>query len=143
LKLGAKHFVSTADEDWNEPLKYNFDMIISTTNNLEEDLLKKYLSTLKIMGHYHSVGLPENPITAQVQDFVPNGSYFGSSHIGNRPEMEAMLALAAKQNIKSWVNTIQVGEEGCKEAVEKLKNGDGVRYRYTLVGFDKVFGVRT
>jgi hypothetical protein len=70
-----------------------------------------------------------------------------------------MLQLAAKLDIKrwvqdlklgnttspsneiSWVETTDISEEGCKTAVEKVYNGD-VRYRVTLVGYDKVFGNR-
>ncbi len=57
--------------------------------------------------------------------------------------MEEMLELASKQNIKSWVETLQLSEASCKEAVERVGNNDNVRYRLTLVGFDKVFGKRT
>jgi alcohol dehydrogenase (NADP+) len=86
--------------------------------------------------------MPEEPVSMKMQDFAGNGCYLGTSHIGNRPEMEAMLQLASKQNIKSWVETIQISEEGCKEAVERVKKND-VHYRFTLVGFDKAFGKRT
>lgn len=52
-----------------------------------------------------------------------------------------MLELASKQNIKSWVETIDISEAGCKEALERLAKND-VRYRFCLVNFDKVFGKR-
>jgi alcohol dehydrogenase (NADP+) len=87
--------------------------------------------------------MPEHAISIKLQAFVVSGCYLGTSHIGNRPEMEAMLELASTQNIKSWVETIQIGEEGCKEAVERVQKNDRVRYRFTLVGYDKVFGKRT
>jgi alcohol dehydrogenase (NADP+) len=108
--------------------------------------------------------MPDHGITLKLQDFASNGCYIGTNHIGeyseenqttewlvltplglkgNRSEMEAMLELASKQNIKSWVETIQISEEGCKEAVERVKNSDRVRYRFTLIGYDKVFGKRT
>lgn len=47
------------------------------------------------------------------QDFAPNGAYFGASHIGNRPEMLAMLDLASKQGIKSWIETQPISAKGC------------------------------
>ena len=53
-----------------------------------------------------------------------------------------MFELASKQNIKSWVQEIQLSEEGCKEAVERVYKNDNVKYRLTLTGFDKVFGKR-
>jgi alcohol dehydrogenase (NADP+) len=86
--------------------------------------------------------MPDHAISIRLQEFVVSGCYLGTSHIGNRPEMEAMLELASKQNIKSWVETIQISEEGCKEAVERVQKNDRVRYRFTLVGYDKIFGKR-
>jgi alcohol dehydrogenase (NADP+) len=67
-----------------------------------------------------------------------NGSSIGASHIGSRPEMLAMLKLAAEKGLKPLIETISVSEKGCKEAVERLKTND-VRYRFTLTDFDKVF----
>lgn len=77
------------------------------------------------------------------QDFAPNGCYIGGSHIGNRPEMEAMLELASKQNIKSWIQKIPLSAEACGEAVTRVKNNQDVRYRLVLTDFDKQFGKRT
>lgn len=53
--------------------------------------------------------------------------------------MLEMLQLAADKGIKSWVEEIQIGEEGLKEAVTRLKKND-IKYRFTLTGYDKVFG---
>lgn len=36
---------------------------------------------------------------------------------------------------------MDISEEGCKQAVEKVFKND-VRYRVTLVGYDKAFGKR-
>lgn len=55
--------------------------------------------------------------------------------------MLAMLDLAAKQNIKSWIETVDVGPEGCAQAVQAVDNNK-VRYRYVLTNFDKQFGQR-
>jgi len=94
------------------------------------------------MGKFHNVGMPDEPLKdLKLQDFVDNGCYIGTSHIGNRPEMLAMLKLAADKGIKSWVETIEISEEGCKQAVERVSKGD-VHYRFTLVGYDKIFGKR-
>jgi D-arabinose 1-dehydrogenase-like Zn-dependent alcohol dehydrogenase len=59
--------------------------------------MSAYLSTLRVMGRFHNVGLPDYDLPAmKAQDFAPNGSYIGASHIGNHPEMVAMLELASK-----------------------------------------------
>ena len=101
------------------------------------------MQTLKVMGRFHCVGFGDHPMpTLNAQDFAPNGCYFGASHIGNRPEMLAMLDLASKQDIKSWIEKVPISEEGCKEVVTKVNDGKP-RYRMVLTDFDKVFGKRT
>ncbi|KAK7524718.1 chaperonin 10-like protein [Phyllosticta citriasiana] len=143
IALGAKGFICTKDKDWQEPYKFFFDFIINTADATDRFHLPDYFSTLKVNGTFHMVGYPDNPLPQiQAQVFSPNGCYMGASHIGNRPEMIDMFELASKQNIKSWVETIDISEEGCKEAVERVYNNDRVRYRFTLVGYDKMFGKR-
>lgn len=68
-----------------------------------------------------------------------NGAKITGSHLGNNQEMNAMLKLAAEKNVRAVVQTIDISEDGCKEAVERMKKG-GVHYRLTLTGFDKAFG---
>lgn len=100
------------------------------------------MGTMKVWGRFHNVGLPDSPLPQmKAQLFAPNGSCIGASHIGNRPEMNAMLKLASEKNIKTWVETLEISEKGCKEAVTRVKDND-IRYRFTLTGFDKVFGKR-
>ncbi len=104
--------------------------------------LGKYFSVLRVNGVFNNVGLPDGPLqTLSPGDFVANGCSMGASHIGNRQEMIAMFELASKNNLKGMIETIDISEEGCKQAVERLHKND-VRYRFTLVGFDKVFGKR-
>jgi alcohol dehydrogenase (NADP+) len=142
-KLGAQHFVCTGDKDFHKPHQFEFDFIFNTATNWGDWEISNFFSMIKVNGTFHNVGMPDDEVSLKMQEFAVSGCYLGTSHIGNRQEMEAMLQLASKQNIKGWVETIQIGEEGCKEAVERVKNHDRVRYRFTLIGFDKVFGKRT
>lgn len=143
LKMGAKDFICTSEKGWADNHKFKFDFIINTADATDKFDLSEYFSTLRINGTFHMVGFPDNPLPGfNAQIFASNGCYMGASHIGNRPEMEEMLELASKQNIKSWVQTIKLSEAGCKEAVERVANNDNVRYRLTLVDFDDVFGKR-
>ena len=119
-------------------------MILNCADATDKFNLAEYFSTLKVNGTFHMVGFPDNPLPKlMAQDFAPNGCFLGASHIGNRPEMLAMLELASKQNIKGWVETIDISEQGCKEAVERVYKNDNVRFRLTLVNFDKAFGHRS
>ncbi|KAH7392693.1 NADP-dependent alcohol dehydrogenase C [Pyrenochaeta sp. MPI-SDFR-AT-0127] len=143
LEMGAKDFIVTSEKGWAENWKFQFDFIINTADATDKFDLSEYFSTLKVGGTFHMVGFPDNPLPAmQAQIFAPNGCYMGASHIGNRPEMEEMLELASKQNIKSWVQEIKISEAGIKEAVERVYKNDNVRYRFTLTGYDEVFGKR-
>jgi alcohol dehydrogenase (NADP+) len=143
LKLGAKDFILSSKENWAEPWKFQFDIVLNCADATDKFNLPDYFSTLKVNGTFHMVGFPDKPLPSiMAQAFAPNGCYMGASHIGNRPEMEEMLELAAKQNIKSWVETIDISEKGIKEAVERVYNNDNVRFRFTLTGYDKVFGER-
>lgn len=141
MKMGAKEFIVNDKDGWAEPYAFTFDFILNTADMTHEFNLPDYFSTLKVMGKFHNVGMPDHPISIKMQDFASNGCYIGTSHIGNRQEMLEMLELAGKKNIKSWVETVKISEAGCKEVVERVKKND-VRYRFTLVGFDEVFGKR-
>lgn len=140
LALGADEFVLTTEKDWHKPLAFTFNFILNCADMTNEFNLPDYMSTLAVNGHFHNVGLPDEPLPQmKAQDFAPNGTYIGGSHIGSRPEMFRMLELASKNNLKPYVTTIPVSEKGCHEAVTKLKVND-VRYRFTLTGFRDVFG---
>lgn len=141
-KLGAKEFIDTSANDWAGKWKFTLDFIINCADATDKFDLATYFSILKVNGVFHNVGLPDAPLpTLSPATFISNGCYMGTSHIGNRQEMEAMLQLASKKNIKSWVEEIKISDKGCREAVERVKKND-VHYRFTLVGFDDVFGKR-
>jgi len=97
---------------------------------------------LNVGGHFHQVGLPDEPLPGmKAQDLVSNMAAISASHIGCRPEALAMLKLAADKNLHPILQTIPISEEGCNEAVQRVKESD-VRYRFTLTDFDKAFGSR-
>ncbi|KAG8527783.1 uncharacterized protein KY384_007937 [Bacidia gigantensis] len=144
LKLGAKEFIcTTADkEHWHEPWAFTFDFLLNTADMTHKFNIEQYTSTVGINGEFHHVGLPNEPLPPiMAQMFTVNGSKMGASHIGNRPELLEMLKMASEKGIKPMVQTLQLGEkgEGCAEAVRRVEGND-VRYRFSLVGFDKVFG---
>lgn len=98
-----------------------------------------YISTLNINGTFHNVGLPDEPLPElRAFHLLFNGANITGSHIGNRPEMMRMLEVAREHRVRPWVETVQIGEEGCKEALERLRKNK-VHFRFTLVGYDKAF----
>lgn len=101
LKLGAKAFICTANEGWNEPWKNTFDFILNTADATDRFDMAAYFSTLAVNGVFHIVGISDKPLpTLKTQDMMPGGYSIAASHIGSRPEVLAMLDLASKKNIK-------------------------------------------
>lgn len=58
-----------------------------------------------------------------------------SSLVASRGKHDEMLQFAATHNVKPWVETFDMSEEGISDAVEKLK-GNKLRYRAVLVAKD-------
>lgn len=81
-------------------------------------------------GKLCSVGLPDHDLEGvNPMSFVSNGAYFGSSHIGNKKECNAMLKLAADNGIKPWIQELPMSK--AKEGIEMVQDGS-VRYRVVL-----------
>ncbi|KAI0876163.1 alcohol dehydrogenase [Hypoxylon argillaceum] len=140
LKLGAKYFVSSGEEDWAKPLAFKFDLVLSTADVLQTPTLQDYLSTLKVNCKFHQVGLPDEAIKElKPQQLMSNACCIGSSHIGSRAECLAMLEFAAEKKICPMVETIPISKESCAEVIDRVRTNK-VQYRFTLVGFDKAFG---
>ncbi len=140
LKMGADGFLASADKDWNEEHIMTFDLIICTASSTEGMDLSAYLKLLDVHGRFVSVGLPEESgQEVKAQDFLSNGCLIGASHLGSRKEVLAMLQLAVDKGVDSWVEEIKISKEGLKEALTRV-HGNDVRYRFTLTGYDEVFG---
>ena len=139
-KMGADGFLTTSEESWNQPHKMTFDIIINTANSLEGFHLDEYLSLFNVHGHWNSVGMPggSDSMSLRNQDFINNGCYIGSSHLGSRREMLEMFDLVVAQDIRSWVEEIPISKEGLREAMKKIEKSSA-RYRSCMVGYDKAF----
>ncbi|KAL9045154.1 MAG: hypothetical protein Q9214_001763 [Letrouitia sp. 1 TL-2023] len=137
--LGAKEFISSKEQDWHKPWAFTFNFMLNTADATDKFDLPAYMSTLAVNGEMHHVGLPDNdmpPFAAQA--FTPNGCKMGGSHIGSRPEMIKMLDLAAEKKIKPMIETIPISETGCRDATRNVKHNN-VRFRHTLIDYDKAF----
>ncbi|CAP66542.1 uncharacterized protein PODANS_4_9480 [Podospora anserina S mat+] len=138
-KLGAKDVIVTTEEGWADKNKFKFDMLLNCADATHKFNMADYFGTLKVGGEFHMVGIPNEPLPEMTaMAFVQNGVKLTGSHLGNHQEMDAMLKLAAEKGVRPVVQTVQISEEGCKEVVEKVKEGN-VKYRFTLTGFDKAF----
>ncbi|KAL1884977.1 hypothetical protein Plec18167_001634 [Paecilomyces lecythidis] len=139
-KLGADGFIATAEEGWEKPHRCSFDLIINAANSTKNFDLAKYLSMMDVHGRWINVGLPEEEgQVIKAQHLISNGVLIGATHLGSRREMLHMLQLAADKDLKGWVEEVPINEENLSKTVQRMKKGD-VRYRFTLTGYDKVFG---
>lgn len=140
--LGAVEAIVTNEDGWADKWAFTFDFVLNCSDMTNTFDLKTYLSTLKVGGEFHMVGLPDEPLPEMMaQAFAGNAAKLTGSHLGNNQEMNAMLKLAADKGIKPWVETVDISEKGCKEAVERVKENK-VHYRFTLTGFEKAFGTK-
>lgn len=139
-KLGAKEVILTGEKEWAKDWGFFFDFVLNSADMTHEFDMPSYLSILRPGGEFHMVGLPDEALPKlSAFTFAGNAPKLTGSHIGNHQEMEEMLQLAADRGLGPWVEKIQISEEGCQEAAERVKNNE-VHYRFTLTGFDKAFG---
>ncbi|KAL9948170.1 hypothetical protein D7B24_005514 [Verticillium nonalfalfae] len=140
LKMGADGYIATAEENWNEKHKMSFDLIVNTASSSEGFDLSTYLTLLDVHGKWVSVGLPGGGgFEVRNQDFLPNGCFIGSSHLGSRRETLEMLDLAAEKKLFTWVEKIPISAEGLKTAMQGVE-ASKVRYRYCMTGYEEAFG---
>jgi alcohol dehydrogenase (NADP+) len=139
-KLGAKEvIVTTKDENWADPWKFKFDFILNCSDMTQTFDIAKHLQLMRPGGDFHMVGIPDEALPQlSAGMFAGNAAKLTGSHLGNHQEMNDMLRLAADKGIKPWVETLELSEEGCKVAIERVKDNK-VRYRFTLTNFDEAF----
>jgi alcohol dehydrogenase (NADP+) len=140
LAMGAKGLIATNEEGWNEPHRMTFDLILNTANSSEGFQIADYLSLLDVHGRWVSVGLPGGEgMKLRNQDFMPNGCFIGSSHLGSRRETLEMLQFAADHGINTWVDEVPLSADGLRTALSRLQKHD-VKYRLCMTSYEAEFG---
>ncbi|PNY26498.1 NADP-dependent alcohol dehydrogenase 6 [Tolypocladium capitatum] len=141
MAMGADGFIATGEADWDVPHKMTFDLIVNTANSSDGFELNRYLNMLDVHGRWNSVGIPggDAGMTINNRDFIRNGCFIGSTHLGSRREMLEMLELVAARGIKSWVEEIPISRAGLQTAMDKMHNST-VRYRSCMVAYEEAFG---
>lgn len=139
--MGADGFLATCEAGWHDaPHAMTFDLIINTATSFDGFALGEYLSLLDVHGRWNSVGLPGGDgLAVRNQDFLANGCFIGSSHLGSRAEMLEMLGLVADKGLPSWVERIPLSKEGLQQAFGKLETNKA-RYRSCMTNYEEQFG---
>lgn len=139
LKMGADGYLASGEKGWNEAHNMTFDLILNTANSSDGFDLSTYLTLLDVHGKWVSVGLPGGGgFNVRNQDFLPNGCFIGSSHLGSRRETLEMLQLAADKGIKTWVQEVPISADGLRQAMNGIEDSS-VRYRYCLTNYEDAF----
>ncbi|PAV14851.1 NADPH-dependent alcohol dehydrogenase [Pyrrhoderma noxium] len=129
-KMGADHFIETADPKFHQNYAQELDLIISTRNVADEFPLTEFLSMLNPFGKFILVGVPETPLPAiHAFSLIQGGRFLGGSAIGSKLDAISMFKLVAEKNIKPWIEVLPMKE--VKKAVDGVWTGKP-RYRYVL-----------
>jgi alcohol dehydrogenase (NADP+) len=131
MKMGATRFVATGSTPgWEKELERELDLIICTASSSSLPI-DELLSTLDVECKLIFMGLPEEGIkNIKTQSMCGNAAFLGSSHLGNRSEMQSMLKLAAEKDIKPWIQVMQMKDAA--KAIKAVEDGS-VRYRSILI----------
>jgi D-arabinose 1-dehydrogenase-like Zn-dependent alcohol dehydrogenase len=90
-----------------------------------------YLQMLKVGGKLILVGAPEEPLPPMpVFPLILGNVFIGGSAIGSPETITEMLELAAKEDLRGWVQTRPMKD--CNATVRDMDDGKA-RYRYCLV----------
>lgn len=139
FKLGAHHFIATKEEpDWGTKYYDTFDLIVVCANSLTDIDFDVVPHTMKIGGRIVSISIPEMSQVLKLKPFGLKGVSISNSHLGSIKELKTLLKLVSEKNLRIWIETIPIGEKGVHEAFDRMDKGD-VRYRFTMVDYDKEF----
>jgi alcohol dehydrogenase (NADP+) len=127
LRMGAKNFYATSQDETFEKLRSEFDLIINTVS--AEIDWNAYLRLLKRDGTMVILGLPEKAIPVHAFSLILGRKKLAGSVIGGIKETQEMLDFCGKHNITCDIELIP--PQKINEAYERVINSD-VRYRFVI-----------
>ncbi|RAV31323.1 NAD(P)-dependent alcohol dehydrogenase [Corynebacterium heidelbergense] len=127
MKFGAKNYVATADEGFNEPYKSHFDLILNTVSAPLD--LPPFAEMLALDGTLCLLGLPPKPVEMAGPLLVGKRRSLAGSAIGGIQETQEMIDFCAEHDISAEVEVIPA--EKINEAYERVLDSD-VRYRFVI-----------
>ena len=93
---------------------------------------------MKVGGRIVSIAIPDQSQMLTMKPFGLAGVSIANSHLGSMKELDQLVKLVSEKNVKVWVETVPIGEQGVHEVFTRMVKGD-VRYRFTFTDFDKEF----
>lgn len=139
LKLGADHYIATKEEpDWATKYKGTLDLVVICAGSLTDIDFNVLPMVMRIGGSIVSIAAPDASQKIVLNPLGLLGVSISNSVIGSRKEMIQLLKLASEKNIKPWVERVPISEASVGEVFSRMDSGD-VKYRFTLVDYDKEF----
>jgi uncharacterized zinc-type alcohol dehydrogenase-like protein len=127
LRLGAKEFRLSTDQEAFTELADSLDLIISTVPaNLDYDA---FLSTLTLDGTFVIIGVPTAPVAASAFNFISHRRSIAGTRTGSLAETQEMLDFCAEHGIAAEIEMVDA--DSIDAAFDRLMAGD-VRYRFVL-----------
>lgn len=127
LRLGAHHFVSTADEGAVASMQNRFDLILNSVSaNID---LNAYARTLRLNGTLVLLGLPGVPAPIEAGTLLNQRRRIAGSMIGSVAQLQEMLEFCAEHGIHSDVEVISA--DYINTAYERVIASD-VKYRFVI-----------
>ena len=141
VSLGADHYIATDEENFATKYEDSLDLLVNTASSFSETAVDSVLNLLAPYGQMIFITAPPMTDTLTLSPFqmLLNNISVGGSLIGSPKDIEYMLEVAAKNNIKPMIETIDISEANVKTAWERMVKGD-VKFRFVLTGYDKYFG---
>jgi uncharacterized zinc-type alcohol dehydrogenase-like protein len=127
LRLGARGFASTRDDETFVRLAGKLDLIVDTVSAVHE--YDRYLTLLRSHGAMVLVGAPPQPSPISAFSLILGNRTLAGSLIGGIAETQEMLDYCAEHRILPEIETIPIQE--INEAYERMLRGD-VRYRFVI-----------
>ena len=127
MRMGAKHFVNTANDGWFKGIEESFDLILNTVSvNLD---INQYINLLGLDSTLVVIGLPDQPYQLSAANLLSKRRRISGSMIGGIPEIQEMLDFCSVHNIVSDVEIIDATYVGT--AYQRTVASD-VKYRFVI-----------
>ncbi|RJG03215.1 NAD(P)-dependent alcohol dehydrogenase [Noviherbaspirillum sedimenti] len=127
IRLGAKDFAVTKNEETFTRLAGHFDLILNTVSaRVNYDA---YVSLLKRDGTLVLLGIPDGPVSVNAFSLLMKRRSVAASPIGGIRETQEMLDFCAEHGIESDIETIPIDKVNV--AYERILKSD-VRYRFVI-----------
>jgi alcohol dehydrogenase (NADP+) len=131
MKLGAKHYIISSDEDAMTKASRSFDMVLCCADIPQKDF-DKYLKLTEIQGQFVLVGMGNEKRHAMFDFYIlqTSDTSFTGSIIAPPSTIKEMLDLAATHKIYPMIEQFPMHD--VNHALHQVKHNN-IRYRAVLV----------